>query len=47
MMIDIKEENKRRAKFKKLLKDLNEKDVSNDTVLRGQVYTDIVYIYRK
>lgn len=44
-MIDIKEENKRRAKFKKLLKDLNEKDVSNDTVLRGQVYTDIVYIY--
>lgn len=44
-MIDIKEENKRRAKFKKVLKDLNEKDISNDAVLRGKIYSDIKYIY--
>lgn len=44
-MIDIRDENKRRAKFKRVLKNLNEEDISNNTDLRGQIYTDIIYIY--
>lgn len=44
-MIDIKDENKRRAKFRQVLKSLDKEDISNNTVLRGQIYTDIIYIY--
>ena len=44
-MIGIKEENQRRADFKKLIRDLNEKDISNDTSLRNKLYVDVIRIY--
>lgn len=44
-MISSDEEQKRRKKFAELIKKLNIRDISSDSVLRGELYTDIRYIY--
>ena len=42
-MISSDEEQKRRKKFAELIKKLNIRDISSDSVLRGELYTDIRY----
>lgn len=44
-MISSDEEQKRRKKFAELIKKLNIRDISSDSGLRGELYSDIRYIY--
>lgn len=44
-MISIDEDQKRRKKFAELIKKLNMRDISSDSGLRDELYTDIRYIY--
>lgn len=44
-MISSDEEQKRRKKFAELIIKLNIRDISSDSGLRGELYTDIRYIY--